>query len=277
MASVGKTLTTPQRTSSIQKIQAILGRGPTSYSESSRTLIPLPLTDFWRFCTKVVGLCSVPISWSARVLNRTYYLFETICRALGFNILVHFARFLRHPTRKIEIHHEPKKIAISKNRGIAFLRSIIHIVPVAVALCEIILNWNTYYLGKSTYNQAFYQFIAKVHEVAIQASLSAIIISYVRSEIALDDGVPFGALFSCLSISRISLLWSLEFWGSMWTPSSGIRKRMILLGLTSISIILAAACGPSSAVLLVPRLDFWPAGKTHIWLNGTEADLWPQQ
>ena len=48
-----------------------------------------------------------------------------------------------------------------------------------------------------------------------------------------------------------------------------------MLGMILISFVLAAAAGPSGATLLVPRLDYWPAGATHIWLNATGEDLWP--
>ena len=41
-----------------------------------------------------------------------------------------------------------------------------------LALFEIILNWNEYYVGARAYNQALYQFLAKVHELMIQASLA---------------------------------------------------------------------------------------------------------
>ena len=45
----------------------------------------------------------------------------------------------------------------------------------------------------------------------------------------------------------------------------------------SIAISLAAAIGPSSAILLTPRLAYWPAGSTDIWLNVTFQDQWPDR
>lgn len=140
----------------------------------------------------------------------------------------------------------------------------IHVLPVAVALLEVILNWNTCYIGKSTYDQAFYQFIAKTHEVLIQASLSTILFAYIRAELCLGQGLPYDALFTGLHVSRVSLLWSMEFWGSFSSKSLIMRRKATFLGLISLCIFLATACGPSSAVLLVPRLEFWPAGKTRI-------------
>ena len=42
-----------------------------------------------------------------------------------------------------------------------------------------------------------------------------------------------------------------------------------------IAILLAATVGPSSAILLILRLEYWPVGSTDIWINATAAELWP--
>lgn len=196
-----------------------------------------------------------------------------ILRALGLNIVYHSIRSLRHLTGRGS--HEPTKIAIRKNRSIALLRSSIHVIPLGVCLCEIIFNWNVYYVGSKVYNQALYQFVAKVHEFTIQASLAAILFSYIRHELSLGEGIPFGSLFSALQVSQVSYLWSMEFWGSILSGHLSLRKKMPLIAMIAWSLALAASSGPSSAVLLIPRLSFWPAGKTSIWLNATSEDLWP--
>ena len=196
-----------------------------------------------------------------------------VLRALGFNLIVHACGSLRHVTGKGL--HEPVKIAIRKDRVVALLRSLIHVIPISVALCEIILNWNTYYVGVSIYNQAVYQLVAKIHELAIQASLASILYSYIRYEMTVGNGIPFGALFSGLQISQISYMWSMEFWGSVRTAHLPLRRKTGLLALIIISIVLASLSGPSSAVLLIPRLDFWQAGSTDIWVNATIEDLYP--
>ena len=50
-----------------------------------------------------------------------------------------------------------------------------------------------------------------------------------------------------------------------------------MIFITTITIILAATVGPSSAILLVPKLGYWPAGSTDIWLNATLQDIWPDR
>ena len=70
-------------------------------------------------------------------------------------IFAHFVRSFFRKVRRVTGQglHEPTKKAIRKDRTIALLRCLIHLFPVGIALFEIILNWNTYYVGISTYNQ----------------------------------------------------------------------------------------------------------------------------
>ena len=198
---------------------------------------------------------------------------RSVLRALGFAILAHTFTKLGHLTGRGL--HEPVKIAIRKDRAIALLRNLIHLIPVSVSLCEIILNWNTYYVGVPIYNQAVYQLLAKIHEIAIQASLAAVIFSYIRHELTTGKGIPFGALLSGLQISQVSYLWSMEFWGTIRSVHLSLRRKLALLILAFTCIILAALSGPSSAVLLIPRFDYWPAGSVDIWVNSTFDDLYP--
>ena len=98
-----------------------------------------------------------------------------------------------------------------------------------------------------------------------------------RYELLLGQGLPFGALFSGLQISQASYLWSMEFWGSACSKDLSIRTRISIVSIISIVILLASTIGPSSAILLIPRLAYWPAGSTDIWLNATLQDLWPDR
>ena len=197
-------------------------------------------------------------------------------RALGFVVIPSAFRSLRRLTVG-KGYTEPTKIALRKSRTTALIRALIHVVPVSVALWEVIINWNTYYLGARVHNLAYYQFGAKVHEMTAQASLAAVVFSYVRYEMALGQGLPFGALFSGLQISQVSYLWSLEFWGSISSKHLAARRRIMMSLIITTAIVLAAIVGPSSAILLIPRLDYWPAGATDIWLNATWQNLWPNR
>lgn len=199
---------------------------------------------------------------------------KVLFRALGLNLIVVGLRSLRHLAVG-KGYNEPTKIAIRESRRIAVLRALIHIIPVGVALWEVILNWNTYYVGSNIHNQALYQFCAKLHEMTAQASIAAVVFSYVRYEMSLGQGLPFGALFSGLQISQASYLWSMEFWGSIYSTNLSLRRKICMAATIVIAILLAATVGPSSAILLTPRLEYWPAGSTDIWINVTSSELWP--
>ena len=199
---------------------------------------------------------------------------RVLARALGLNLIIVGLRSLRHLAVG-KGYDEPTKIVIRKSRQIALLRALIHIVPVGVALWEVIFNWNTYYVGSSVRNQAFYQFFAKLHEMTAQASIAAVVFSYVRHEMSIGQGLPFGALFSGLQVSQASYLWSMEFWGSLSASNLSIRRKIGMAVTIIIAILLAATVGPSSAILLIPRLEYWPAGSTDIWVNITSSELWP--
>ena len=208
-------------------------------------------------------------------LGQIKTLWKAGLRALGLPIFIHALESLRHPMGRG--FQEPKKKAVQQDRSFAMARALIHLIPVSVALCEIVLNWNTYYVGTSPYPQATYQFLAKVHELMIQASLTAIVFSCIRNEMVFSGGIPFGLIFSGLQISQVSYLWSMEFWGSLRSGYYRSCRKLLVLLFIPLCILLASVCGPSSAVLLVPRTQFWPGGSTDIWINATYNDLWPNK
>ena len=116
-----------------------------------------------------------------------------------------------------------------------------------------------------------------IYPVRAQASIDYIMFTCIRYELSLGQGLPFGALFSGLQVSQVSYLWSMEFWGTACSTNLLIRKKISIIGVISIAIFLAATIGPSSAILLIPRLAYWPAGSTDIWVNTIFQDLWPDR
>ena len=198
---------------------------------------------------------------------------KVIARTLGLSLISYAFNSLRHITGRGL--HEPLKVAIRQKRSVALTRSLIHIVPFGFSLFEIILNWNEYYVGVDTYSQALYQLFAKVHEIMIQASLGVILFFFVRHELVIDRGLSFGALFSGLQLNQISYLWSMEFWGFVRFKHLDLWRKFRLSMIVALCVILGSLCGPSSAILLISRLEFWPVGSTHIWLNVTREQLWP--
>lgn len=165
------------------------------------------------------------------------------------------------------------------------MRCAIHVVPAAAACALVILNCKQYYIGgelegpqgEDTEKLAALQFAAKLHELLLLASLGTIIFTYLRRELVFGAGIRFGALFVGFQIDSISLLWSPEFLGTMyheWKAHPG--RKMILISMIVVCTLLGVSVGPSSANLMRPRLDYWPAGGTSFWINATSDLLSPR-
>ena len=67
----------------------------------------------------------------------------------------------------------------------------------------------------------------------------------------------------------------MKFWGIICSNSILLKSKLRLIIIVAVSVFLAAVVGPSSAVLLIPKLDYWPAGNTNIWINVSSETLWP--
>ena len=197
------------------------------------------------------------------------------------------------PSRGKALSWEPTKIAIDSCRWKALLRSIVHLLPVLVTVFVLGLSGlNVYWsdLGPAHQNMILqaWQFAAKGHEILIVASLSAIVLHRIRYELCASEGVPLGFLTAGYQLSSISYLWSTEFWGGILTkPPSGLASWWPPLSiLIAFAVSLAAVAGPSSAIAMIPRLDWWdvpdhffntPTHKpSSYYIQANTSDLWPE-
>lgn len=164
-----------------------------------------------------------------------------------------------------------------KHTGYTFVRCLIHILPVGTALLLVGLNGVEYYIGgelegakhQDSQKLAGLAFAAKLHELLMLASIAAVLFSYIRKELAFGDGLPFGAVFASQQFTSINFLWSAEFLGTIYREWGQKRKKWNLLSIIFICCILGVSVGPSTNILIRPRLDDWPAGGTIFWLNAT--------
>lgn len=204
---------------------------------------------------------------------------QRLARALGISLVYHLYYKLRHWGGSVE---EAKKIALRKDLWMACLAGSIHILPITASMVLVVLNWRGYYIGSELagpvgQDDARFiglQFAAKLHELTISASLTAVIFSYVRHELMTDSGLPFGAIVAGLQFKEISYLWSLEFWGAVRASWRRKRDKTVLILLIITCSCLALSAGPSSATLMRPRLDNWPAGGTDFWIALTPDELY---
>ena len=115
------------------------------------------------------------------------------------------------------------------------------------------------------------QFAAQLHELLMLASFGAIVSTAVREELALCDGLPFGAALAGLQLDSTRVLWSIESLSVVYTgwlhSSSARRRRCFLVTLLAICAILGISVRPSTSNLMRQRLRQWPAGGTTYWLD----------
>lgn len=183
---------------------------------------------------------------------------------------------------KGRVTYEARKIAIRDDRPVAALAGAIHLLPASTAISIALLNSYGYYIGEElagTKGQddekmAGLQLAAKLHELTIQASIAAMLLQYIRHELALRQGLPFGALFAGQLFKDISFLWSSEFWGTAKGTFADRKHRWRLILLLVVCALLGLTVGPASATLLKPRMGAWPAGGTEFWINVPSDSLW---
>lgn len=167
------------------------------------------------------------------------------------------------------------------------MKSAIHIIPMSGALVIVGFNLQQYYIGGELSGatgqdpeklQAL-QFVAKLHELFMLASLGEVLFTWLRKELVFGNGLPFGAVFAGLQFKSLSTLWSPEFRAMVhdaWSAHRDRNRRKRLLAfLTIVCIMLGVSVGPSTANLMKPRLGEWPAGGTDFWLNITTDQLYP--
>ena len=122
------------------------------------------------------------------------------------------------------------------------------------------------------------QFAAKLHELLMLASISTVTFAYIREQMAFGAGVTLGTLFAGQQFSNISNLWSMEFWSAVYDARaeshSPRRPGYYVVALITLATILGVSVGPCGAVLMRPRLDWWPSGGTNFWLNRTHDILY---
>ena len=203
---------------------------------------------------------------------------QRLCRALGISILYNLYYNIRHPG---PFPGEPKKKAIDQNFRKAFRCGYVHFVPISATVILVVLNCRGYYIGSELAGAVgqddakfiALQFAAKLHELAIIASLAAVLLSYIQHKLVRDHGLPFGTILAGQRFKDINYLWSVELWG---IARANLRKRdkMALTLLITVCTTLALSASPSSATLMRPRLDWWPAGGTDFWIALPQDELY---
>ncbi|OAL52091.1 hypothetical protein IQ07DRAFT_642966 [Pyrenochaeta sp. DS3sAY3a] len=96
------------------------------------------------------------------------------------------------------------------------------------------------------------QFVAKLHELLMQTSITEILICIIRMHLV-HHYVPLGALKASVQATHISYLWSLDFMSIITSRVLRGWRKVLFAVMIPILIVLTALVGPSSAILMIPR------------------------
>ena len=187
--------------------------------------------------------------------------------------------FYRHMRFRPE--REEKKVAIYHSIWYFCIESIFHLIPIGIGIGLVRLNLVGHYVGSnySAVNDSVelvgFQVAAKMVELLCVASIARFILAFVRHELVSSRGIPFGLLASSLDFSHVAYPLSHEYWSVVRAPTMQAYRRVLFAFALGIGTILATLIGPTTAVLLQPRLGWWPAGETDSWIDTTNEALFP--
>lgn len=158
-----------------------------------------------------------------------------------------------------------------QSRWLATGHALLHLVPLSSAVAVLILNWSEHFVGPSFTFSTTLQFVAKLQELLMQASLAEIVLSIVRSQM-MEGYLPLGALSVSTQAMRLSYLWPLDLLAAVTSQSFRGRRKALFVCLVPLLVLLTALVGPSSAVLIIPRAGMSSRPSVIHWRSKSDED-----
>lgn len=157
---------------------------------------------------------------------------------------------------------EKSKVVFSnKKRNVFYVAAIFHLPALTVTLVLLGLyisrsSWPSPGPSNNVLNSI--QFAAKIHEGLALGSITQIVFHRLRYELLGENGLPFGLVAAAFQITSVPYFFSKQF----WSPLSTLRHsphQVLTFMLLIFSLVLISALGPSSAIVMMPRLGWSPA------------------
>ena len=178
-------------------------------------------------------------------------------------IRLHPIRLLRRCTKWKSSREEPK-VAQYRNRKVALLHLMSHLIPIAASLTLVVLNIRTTFVGSvTTTSLTAIQFASKLLETLIQASTAAMVLSNVRAQVL--GMTPFPLWRSYCTVSDDGYLLPLVA-GSLGLHYFGV---LFWLARNHCAVHNPCRCPSSSACRSFKRGAHDPT--THVPYHGTSA------
>ncbi|KAM3072191.1 hypothetical protein ACMFMF_007584 [Clarireedia jacksonii] len=177
-----------------------------------------------------------------------------------------------------ELDPEPSKTPLDRGLKSMSFNCALHMFPLAITSAMVYLNLTfTYWWDgsdQSTWHNNLLnmlQFAAKAHELCIGASITAMVSHFAIFILCRRRGLPFRLLGADIQVGSLNLFFNKSFW------STRIRSEVAVF--TSFLVfcsLLAALSGPSSAIAIRPRLDWWQvANFTWDYEYHSAVNPWP--
>jgi hypothetical protein len=215
---------------------------------------------------------SEKLSWPVRL--------EYVADVLGIRSLLQAYHRIFRPND--QMYEKPQPI-VTKSLFIVTFTTLIHAVPVSAVFIIYHFSSSGAYLGgdmpgprgHGQGKEFGYQLAAKLHELTMIASLSAIIFTLIRYLLLTEHGLPFAGLSAGFRWTSISFLWSSDLWAIALSQTLPLLQRIFLVAVLAVCSLLGVSVGPASAVTMHPQRDLWPAGGATIWINSSIDRLFP--
>lgn len=157
---------------------------------------------------------------------------------------------------------DPEQPKIALRRHFSALHPFVHLLPLAATIFVVQLSLRRVYWdddgGYDPRWQTFLQFPAKLHEILIVGSLSAIVLHIFRRMLVGIHGIPLGLMVGAYQIGSAEYLISKSFVKPLRHSLFHRHYKTFLVSLSlGLAIIYSFLVGPASAAAIIPILDWW--------------------
>ncbi|KAI0147147.1 hypothetical protein GGR57DRAFT_261821 [Xylariaceae sp. FL1272] len=192
-------------------------------------------------------------TWTSNTTYQSVEQIEDDRKALMTETVIEYGHSSREQTKK------PLRTRLS------LLHPLVHILPVLATGGIVQLSFrNVYWADDGNYYkdwQTILQFPAKVHEILIVGSLSAMVLHVFRRMLLSSDGIPLGLMVGAFQIGSAEYIMSKTYWKplghSLRNVRNGRTKAFFVALFLGFAIIYSFLVGPASAAVLLPNLGWW--------------------
>ncbi|KAH7319464.1 hypothetical protein BKA65DRAFT_102540 [Rhexocercosporidium sp. MPI-PUGE-AT-0058] len=162
-------------------------------------------------------------------------------------------------------HKPPPTSKNQTSRWSILARSLILVPPIAISLAILALNFRSVFWALPTDRTntilGALQFAAQVHASLLVASISMMVLNMIQHGLASKKGVPLGMISANFYVDSPTWLFRTEF------TSLSLKYTLVF----PLIVLLAVSSAPSSAIVMIPRLQYWTM--SNVWVGKGNMDF----